>query len=142
MAWKFSWNKSSSCTGPITKKPPLALPSSSCSTTTGIISTPPPQALDLQKAILAFFIVVGIVWMFYYYVVKNSLFGSLIVALIIGFILLNLLFFPNKINTFAEFNNSMAFYIFIQTFTPLLIYVFAFYSAVKSTRKRKMDFSI
>jgi len=101
------------------------------------INIPPPQSKDLKKAVGSFFLILLIAWLFSYYVLKLKTVASFIIAVVVGFIMLNVLFFPHRINTFSEFNSSMAIYIFIQTFTPLIIYIYALYCALKSSRCNK-----
>ncbi len=101
------------------------------------LNVPPPQSPDLIRAVGAFMVILVIVYIFSYYFLKIKVASSFVFSLIVAFILLNILFFPHRINTFSEFNSGLAIYILIQTFTPLVIYIYAIWTALHSKRCSK-----
>ena len=90
---------------------------------------------DLTKALTAYMIVLILSFCFMFFVFKSYVLQSIIFALIVSQIFINFIFIPTRYNIFSEFCNSNAFYIFIQTISPIVIYIYAFYTTFLSRYK-------
>lgn len=82
---------------------------------------------ELDKALIAYLITFLIVFFILVLFLKKKLFISLVFSIILSHIFLSFIFIPTKFNIFRELNTSNVMYIFIQTVSPVIIYVFAIY---------------
>ena len=87
---------------------------------------------ELRKALVSYVVITILIFIFMIYFIKLEIIHSLVFSLILGQIFLNFIFIPTKYNIFSEFCNANAFYIFIQNFTPIVVYIYALYFSVKS----------
>lgn len=81
--------------------------------------------IDLQRALIAYAVIVCLMFFVMYSFIKVRSWPALILSLIAGQVGLNVLFMPLRLDFWCEFESSVALYGFIQAATPLVVMVYA-----------------
>lgn len=91
--------------------------------------------MELGIALLIYLgTLVGVTFFLLY--LNYTIFASFVLALIFSLILLNILF-PVTSNELDDINSLTSLYIFIQIFTLIIFFIYAFITTISETRDKK-----
>lgn len=89
---------------------------------------------DLAVALLLYILTLTLIISALYIYVHLNIFPTIIIALIVSMIIINVIYPPYDVDFWSEFNSAMAIYGMIQVGTPIAVVIYAVYSALNDRR--------
>jgi hypothetical protein len=92
--------------------------------------------IEVKRALCAYFLTFILVAIILYVKVRIRLFSSIVIALVVGQIVLNMVFVPHNLSFWAEFDSMIGIYGVCQVLTPIIVVIYVFIVAFSDKRGR------